>query len=198
MKKLIAATVAAALVLGACTPTATANTVFMPGYPETHIGDVSTPGGIFPWENGGYNLGQRIGAENLVRYVDDYFDGGNVEPITLVGYSYGAAIVHTALETIDTRPYADKVHVRLYGNPRHPGGIEDNLHGVYVMGIHFRGAGIRPQNLGSFEDHCNPRDAICDFPGWRKPFTTLDHIVGYFTGAHRYPEVKWELSSAGS
>lgn len=188
VRKLVAA-VAAAFLIGAVTPPATANTIYMPGYGFTDTGDVPTPGGIWPWENGGYNRGQREGAENLVRYVDDYFESGNEEPITLVGYSYGAAIVHTAVETIDTRPYANKVHVRLYGNPRHPGGVEDNLHGVYSLGIHFRGAGIQPQNLGSFEDVCNPRDAICDFPGLLRPITTLDHIVGYFTGAHGY-EIK--------
>lgn len=185
MKKIIAAA-CAALMLITTAPAVSADTVYMPGYQFTDGAEVYTPGGIFPWENGGYNLGQRVGAENLVRYVDDYFDGGNVEPITLVGYSYGAAIVHTALETIDTRPYANKVHVRLYGNPRHPGGIEDNLHGIYLMGIKFRGAGITPQNLGSFSDECNPRDVICDFPGWLRPITTIDHIVGYFTGAHSY------------
>lgn len=188
MKKVFAA-VAAALVIGSCAPAASAETLYVPGYPEAHTGDVVTPGGIFPWENGGYNLGQRVGAENLVERVDSYFASGNVGPLTLVGYSYGAAVVHTALETIDTRPYAGNVHVRLYGNPRHPGGIEDNLHGVYIMGIQFRGAGIQPQNLGSFSDECNPRDAICDFPGLLRPVTTLSHVIGYFTGAHRY-EIK--------
>lgn len=158
----------------------------MPGYNSTYQGSVTTPGGIFPWENGGYNHGQRIGAENLVAFADDYFAGDQQEDLTIVGYSYGAAIVHTALETIDTRPYAGRVHVRLYGNPRHPGGVEDNFYGSFTLGIHFRGAGITPQNLGSFVDECNPRDAICDFPGWLRPITTLDHIVGYFTGAHRY------------
>lgn len=185
VKKAIAA-IAAAVMIGSCTPTASAETVFMPGYLYTDQGVVHTPGGIWPWENGGYNHGQRIGAENLVRYADEHFSENPGESLTLVGYSYGAAIVHTALETIDTRPYANKVHVRLYGNPRHPGGIEDNFYGSFSLGIHFRGAGITPQNLGSFVDVCNLRDAICNFPGWRRPITTLDHIVGYFTGAHSY------------
>lgn len=185
VKKTIAAATAA-LVLISTAPAVSADTVYMPGYPATDGAAVHTPGGIFPWESGGYNRGQRIGAENLVAYADAHFAKAEQEELTLVGYSYGAAIVHTAIETIDTRPYAGKVHVRLYGNPRHRGGIEDNLHGVYIMGIHFRGAGDVPQNLGSFSDECNPRDVICDFPGWLRPITALDHIVGYFTGAHRY------------
>lgn len=159
------------------------------GYPKSNLVPggftaVPTPGGIFPHENGGYDHGQRVGTANLIDAVDNHAAncGG---PINLFGHSYGAAIVHTALETIDTRNYAGRVHVTLTGNPRHPGGIEQTWSWIKLPGFTMRGPGIRPQNLGSFSDRCNPRDAICDMPG--NVIGDIDHWIGYaFQGTHRY------------
>ena len=188
MKRLIAAVVAAGMVTAVPVAQATepveCPTFFSAGYQEASHG-LPNPGTII-----NYHADQTRLAADTVRQVDIY--AGICDEIKIVGYSYGAAVVHTALETIDTRPYAGKVHVTLFGNPRHPGGIEDfNL--TDVPGIGFRGAGITPQNLGSFEDHCNHRDGICDFPFWF-PVTTVDHIIGYFTGAHHYPDLAKEIA----
>lgn len=201
MKKTLAA-IAAALAIGGCTPTAVATadtscpdsvTLYANGYRGSG-GNISTPGGIFPWEAGGYNAGQSIGAANAIAAADTAAAQCPESQIKLVGYSYGAAVVHTATETIDTRDYADRVHVRLYGNPRHQGGIEDTLQGLSFAGLSFRGAGITPQNVGSFESICNPRDGICDFPHpVRNLIRSIDHVAGYFTGAHYYPELANEL-----
>lgn len=188
MKRLIAAVVAAGAVTAAPVAQATepieCQTLYSAGYRGESLG-LPNPGTIL-----NYNADQTRIAAETVKQVDAYAEVCN--EIKIVGNSYGAAVVHTALETIDKRPYAGKVHVKLYGNPRHPGGIEDfNL--TDIPGIGFRGAGINPQNLGSFEDNCNPRDAICDFPYWN-PIRTIDHIIGYFTGAHRYPELAKEFA----
>ena len=189
MKRLIAAVVAAGAVIAAA-PVAQATepvecpTFFSAGYRAESYG-LPNPGSIL-----NYNADQTRIAAETVKQVDAYSEV--CDEIKIVGYSYGAAVVHTALETIDTRPYAGKVHVTLYGNPRHPGGIEDfNL--TSIPGVGFRGAGINPQNLGSFEDHCNPRDGICDFPYWN-PIKSIDHIIGYFTGAHYYPDLIKEFT----
>lgn len=161
--------------------------IYTGGYPGSP-GNVATPGGIFPWDNGGFDHGQTVGAANAVAMADAAAADCPDAPIYLVGHSYGAAIMHTALETIDKREYAGRVHVVLTGNPRHPGGVEDTLEGLSSIGITFRGEGIKPENIGFFEDTCNPRDGICDFPGSSQPVTTSVNIWGYLTGAHRYPK----------
>lgn len=162
------------------------------GYPHTErVADgytpVETPGGILPWDAGGYTHGQTVGAANVVSVVDAYAascDG----PIRLRGYSYGAAIVHTALETIDQRPYAERVHVELAGNPRRPGGIEDTWQWVRLPGIAFRGAGITPQHVASFEDRCNEGwDIICHAPPPLNLIGNATGSIGYgSTGGHSY------------
>ena len=160
------------------------------GYPRFNVPDgwtaVDTPGGIY--NRGGYTHGQTVGAANLVAAVDAYAascDG----PIRLRGYSYGAAIVHTALETIDQRDYAPRVSVELAGNPRRPGGIEDTWEWLPpIAGIDFRGAGITPQHVASFEDRCNEGwDIICHAP---HPINVIGNVTGSIgygsTGGHSY------------
>ena len=164
------------------------------GYPATErVPDgyqpVDTPGGIFPWQSGGYTHGQQVGAANMIEAVDTYATNCPDAEIRLFGHSYGAAIVHTAVEEIDTRPYAERVHVHLTGNPRRAGGIEDTYAGWTILpGITFRGAGVDPQNIGSFLDECNPADGICRLPRFfADPVGHLSGVIGYmFTGAHRY------------
>lgn len=146
-----------------------------------------TPGGIFSHQSGGYNKGQREGADNLVASVDRFAEECPSSPIHLYGHSYGAAIVHTALETIDQREYAPRVTVTLTGNPRNPGGIEDTYEGSSLPGITFRGDGVIPENILGFESTCNKRDGVCDMPALSSD--SLGHgsaVLGYFTGAHRY------------
>lgn len=194
MKKLLVAALVGAGLLAAPAANATTGcedtvTLYANGWRGTG-GNIPTPGGIFPWEAGGYDAGQGVGAANTVALADKVARECPDSQIQLTGFSYGAAIVHTAVEEIDTRDYADRVHVNLYGNPRHPGGIEDTLNGLSVAGISFRGAGVQPENVASFESNCNPRDGICDFPHpLRKPIQTIDHIAGYLTGAHYYEEL---------
>lgn len=188
LRKIIAAVTAGAVIAAAPVVHASepveCSTLFSAGYRGVSHG-LPNPGSIL-----NYNADQTRIAAETVKQVDAY--AKVCDEIKIVGYSYGAAVVHTALETIDTRPYAGKVHVTLYGNPRHPGGIEDfNL--TDIPGVGFRGAGIVPQNLGFFADHCNPRDAICDFP-YRNPIKSIDHIIGYFTGAHKYPDLIKEIA----
>lgn len=146
-----------------------------------------TPGGIFSHQAGGYNKGQREGAQNLIDAVDKFAAACPESPIHLYGHSYGAAIVHTALETIDQRDYAPRVTVKLTGDPREIGGIEDTYAGSSLPGITFRGAGIIPENVLDFHSECNNRDAICAIPSLSSD--SLGHgsaVLGYFTGAHRY------------
>lgn len=149
---------------------------------------VYTPGGIFPWDNKGFNHGQAVGAANVIDAVDTFAEACPEGEIHLSGYSYGAAIVHTAVEHIDSQPYAPRVHVELRGNPRHAGGVEDMFAGSTVFpGITFRGAGAIPENVATFEDRCNKRDGICNLP--RLLADPVGHVagsVGYLTGAHRY------------
>ena len=162
------------------------------GYPKPqNVPDgyvpIETPGGIFFWQKGGYIKGQTTGAENLVKAVDAYAAVCPEAPIFIRGHSYGAAIVHTALETIDKRPYASRVTVNVTGNPRNPGGIEDTFSGSASLGIKFRGEGITPENIGVFESECNNRDGICDLPPLSSNSVGFGSgVVGYFTGAHRY------------
>lgn len=162
------------------------------GYPATHVvpaGHVAipTPGGIFPWERGGYDVGQRQGAANAVSLLDAFAASCPAAEIHLTGHSYGAGIVATAAETIDARPYAGRVHVSLTGNPRRVGGIEDSIRGPVFPGITFRGAARVPVNVASYTDVCNPRDGICNLPPLlRNPVGFFNGIIGYFTGAHRY------------
>lgn len=188
-KILVAAAMAAGLIAA---PVANAGTcddklsIWVGGYPGVP-GDIPTPGGIFPWENGGYDHGQLVGAANTVAAVANLAANCPESEIHVTGHSYGAAIVHTAVEEIDKQAYASRVHVYVTGNPRHSGGIEDTLAGLRLPGLTFRGAGVDPKNMGSFTSVCNPRDVICDFPHpLREPAKTLDHIAGYFTGAHAY------------
>lgn len=163
------------------------------GYPKPHLVPdgytyTGTPGGLFGHENGGYNYGQTVGAHNLVVAVDAHAaacDG----PIHVYGHSYGAGVVHTAVETLDTRHYAKRVHVHLTGNPRHPGGIEDSYRGwTFLPGITMRGAGHQPGNLGSFTDVCNyGRDYVCDAPRLiADPVGFFSGIFGYFGSGHSY------------
>lgn len=162
------------------------------GYPRTELVPdgytyVPTPGGIFGHERGGYNYGQTVGAANLVQALDDY-TARCPGPVHVFGHSYGAGVVHTAVETIDQRWYANRVHVHVTGNPRRPGGIEDTYAGWTILpGITFRGAGVEPRNLGSWRDDCNPNDGICRLP-WllSDPVGYAQGIVGYLTGSHRY------------
>ena len=164
------------------------------GYPKTgRVPDgyqaVDTPGGIFPWEGrGGYNHGQQVGAANMIEAVDTYAAQCPDAEIRLHGYSYGAAIVHTAVETIDQRDYAPRVHVELAGNPRRPGGVEDTWSWVALPGIAFRGAGITPQHVASFEDRCNVgRDYVCSAPHPIDIVGSVSGSIGYGTGGHSYP-----------
>lgn len=162
------------------------------GYPQTtHVPAgyraIGTPGGIFPWEAGGYNYGQSVGAANVVNAVDEFAATCPTSRIDLFGHSYGAAIVHTALGVIDGRPYASRVNVYLTGNPRHPGGVEDTWRWFALPGVNFRGPGVQPRNVASFVDVCNARDFICDAPPITDPLRALDHMAGYMVGsAHRY------------
>lgn len=164
------------------------------GYPHTEqVPDgytyVPTPGGIFPWDAGGFNHGQTVGAANVVAVVDEYAAscGG---PIRIRGYSYGAAIVHTALETIDQRPYAPRAHVELAGNPRRPGGIEDRWQWLPpILGVDFRGAGIAPKHVASFSDRCHRwNDYVCHAPHPLNIAGGVSGSIGYgSTGGHYYP-----------
>lgn len=165
---------------------------YVGGYRDTNqvpegFTPITTPKGIFPWESGGYNKGQNFGVEKLVEAVDAYASACPTAPIYIGGYSYGAAIVHTALETIDNRPYANRVTVNVTGNPRHPGGIEDNYSGSASLGIKFRGEGVIPENILGFNSECNKNDGICDLPPMSSdPVGFGSGVVGYFTGAHNY------------
>ena len=148
---------------------------------------IETPGGIFFWQSGGYIKGQTTGAENLVAAVDAYAEACPEAPIYIKGHSYGAAIVHTALETIDNRPYANRVSISVTGNPRNPGGIEDTFSGSASLGIEFRGEGIVPENVLDFVSECNERDGICNLPSLSSDSSGFSSgVLGYFTGAHRY------------
>lgn len=149
---------------------------------------VYTPGGIFPWEASTYNVGQDVGAANFVAAADAHFAECPDTQLYAQGHSYGAGVVHVAAMTLNERPYANQVHVYVTGNPRHPGGVDDTWQGFTLLpGITFRGALPVPQNLGSFEDVCHPRDGICSMPPWWQPLKMLDHFIGYMTGAHSYP-----------
>lgn len=162
------------------------------GYPKPEIVPegylpIETPGGIFSSQNGGFNKGQEIGAANLVAAVDAYAAQCPDSAIFIRGHSYGAAIVHTALETIDKRDYAPRVIVELTGNPRNPGGIEDTFSGSASLGIEFRGEGITPENVLDFVSKCNERDGICNLPSLSSDSSGFSSgVLGYFTGAHRY------------
>lgn len=162
------------------------------GYPKTDkvpegFIPIETPGGIFPWQKGGFNKGQKLGADNLVAAVDAYAEACPDAPIFIRGHSYGAAIVHTALETIDNRPYANRVSISVTGNPRNPGGIEDTLSGSASLGINFRGEGIVPENVLEFVSECNEQDGICNLPSLSSDSSGFSSgVIGYFTGAHRY------------
>lgn len=157
------------------------------GYPQTHLVPdgyqyVPTPGGIFPWENGGYGHGQAVGAANLVQAVDRHAatcDG----PITIFGHSYGAAIVDTATLTLDHRPYAHRVHVHVTGSPRKPGGVED----THQWAPGFRGAVHPPANLGSYRSDCNiGRDIICHAPWPGDVIGNVNGVLGYLGSGHSY------------
>lgn len=163
------------------------------GYPRPDIvpagyTPVYTPGGIFPWERGGFNHGQAVGAANVIAAVDEFAARCPGAPVALYGYSYGAAVVSTAVETIDTRPYAGQVSVHLTGNPRHPGGIEDTYRGWIFPGVYLRGAARTPVNVASFTDRCNyGRDIICDAPHFlRDPLGVLAGVGGYLGQGHTY------------
>lgn len=165
------------------------------GYPRTGIvpdgfETVYTPGGIFPWESGGYNHGQNVGAANLVDTVDD-FAARCSGAIELRGHSYGAGVVSTAVETIGDRDYAGRVSVHLTGNPRHPGGIEDTYRGITLApGLTFRGAARVPASVASYVDDCNyGRDYICHAPHllW-DPLGALAGVFGYLGTGHTYPQ----------
>lgn len=149
---------------------------------------ITSPGGIFPWESGGYDHGQQVGAANTVAMVDDMAARCPDTRITIRGHSYGAAIVHTAVATIDQRPYAGRVTAHLTGDPRRPGGIEDTYRGLSVAGITMRGAGITPTHLAGYTNDCHDNDLICSAPNivW-DPLGFGRNMVGYLVGAHRYP-----------
>lgn len=159
------------------------------GYPATErIPDgyeyVPTPGGIFPWDAGGYNHGQKVGAAALVAAVDAHAAqcGG---PIRIHGHSYGAAIVHTAMETIDRRDYAPRVSAHVTGNPRRAGGIEDTFAGSTVLpGATMRGAGTIPTR-SLWRDDCNEgRDYICSAPmSHEDPAGSIGGATGYLFGS---------------
>lgn len=163
------------------------------GYPRPDIVPagyqyVPTPGGIFAWERGGYLRGQTVGAANVVSTVDNFAAACPDTQIFLEGHSYGAAIIATAVSTIDNRPYAGRVNVQLTGNPRRVGGIEQAYRGFNLFGLNFRGSLPAPVNVASYVDLCNPRDGICNLPPiFRNPLGHFLGIIGYFTGAHRYP-----------
>lgn len=157
------------------------------GYPRTELVPdgyqyVETPGGIWPWEAGGYAHGQTVGAANLIATVDEYAarcDG----PIHVFGHSYGAAIVDTATLTLDRRPYAYRLHVHVTGSPRHPGGIESTYQ--WVPG--FRGSVPAPQNVGSYRTECNiGRDIICYAPWPLDVVGNVNSILGYLGSGHVY------------
>lgn len=206
MHRLIPALAGTLMMVAAVAPTASAQTTPAPaptvncaanqftagGYPATQAVPVGhkaipTPGGIFPWERGGYDVGQRAGAANAISLLDAFAAACPTTPIYLNGHSYGAAIVSTAVETIDARPYAGRVHVLTTGNPRRVGGIEDTAKGLPAAGMTFRGAAKVPVNVASYTDKCNARDGICNLPPlYRNPVGHFLAIVGYFTGAHRY------------
>lgn len=174
-----------------CKPTVV---LYAAGYPDpasTTAPDgaipITSPGGIFPWEAGGFDHGQQVGAANAVRLTDQVAADCPGSQIKVHGHSYGAAIVHTALATIDQRPYAGRVHIYLTGDPRRIGGIEDTFKGVSVAGITMRGHGVIPQHVASYTNICNEFDFICHAtPPWVNPVLTVQEIGGYLTGQHRY------------
>lgn len=186
--------VAAPAVVSAGPVDCTASGFAVGGYPkQERVPDgytaVATPGGIFANQAGGYNVGQKVGAANVVATVDAFAAACPDTDINLHGHSYGAAIIHTAVETIDQRGYAGRVHVQLTGNPRHPGGIEDTYKGRTILpGVTMRGAGKTPQNVAEWSDKCNRSDGICDHPRFlTNPIGHLAGLIGYgSTGAHRY------------
>lgn len=175
-----------------CTPTVT---LYAAGYPDADsstappgVTGITSPGGIFPWEAGGYDHGQTIGAQNTIALTDQAAAECPGSQIKLHGHSFGAAYVHTALSTIDHRPYAGRVHVYLTGDPRRIGGIEDTYAGISAFGITMRGHGVIPQHVASYENVCHVvHDAICSFPKpWINPVGSLQAIGGYLTGGHIY------------
>lgn len=149
---------------------------------------IPSPGGVFPWENGGYNHGQDTGAANGEALIDKFAEACPDAEILVKGHSYGAGVVHILATKLDGKDYADRVRVYLTGNPRHPGGVDDTWQGFTLMpGVTFRGALPVPQNLASFVDVCNPYDAICAMPPWYAPFDVAQAVFGYLFGAHSYP-----------
>ena len=175
------------------------------GYPATQIVPagyvaIPTPGGLFPWERGGYNVGQQQGAANAVKLLDAYAAACPGKPIVIKGHSYGAAIVATALETIEDKPYAKLVTVDLTGNPRKVGGIEDTLRGNLLPGMTNRGPAVYDvSKFAAVSDRCNARDGICALPPLlRNPIGHFLAIIGYFTGAHRYGPTPTSPGSTGS
>lgn len=161
------------------------------GYPATELVPpgylyVPTPGGIFSHE-GGYQHGQRLGAANLVAAVDAHA-AQCPGPILIHGHSYGAAIVHTAMETIDTRDYAPRVSAHVTGNPRRAGGIEDTWAGSTIApGATMRGAGTIPER-SLWRDDCNEgRDYVCHAPmSHEDPAGSIGGATGYLGSGHRY------------
>ena len=157
------------------------------GYPRTELVPdgytyVETPGGIWPWESGGYAHGQTVGAQNLVQTVDTYA-ARCPGPILLFGHSYGAAIVDTASETLNGRDYAHRVHVHVTGSPRHPGGIEDTHQWVPA----FRGPVQPPHHVGSYRSDCNVgRDIICHAPWPGDVIGNINGVLGYLGSGHVY------------
>lgn len=157
------------------------------GYPQPHLVPdgytyVPTPGGIMPWEAGGYGHGQTVGANNLVNAVDQHAAhcGG---PIHVFGHSYGAAIVDTATLTFDQRDYAHRVHVHVTGSPRKPGGIEDTYR--WIPG--FRGPVHPPARLGGYRSECNTgRDIICYAPWPWDVVGNINSVLGYLGSGHVY------------
>lgn len=175
-----------------CKPTVV---LYAAGYPDPASttappGVIGIPsnGGIFPWEQGGYDVGQATGAANTVALMDQVAHDCPGSQIRLAGHSYGAAYVHTALATIDQRPYAYRVHVYLTGDPRRIGGIEDTFAGVSAFGITMRGHGIIPSHVASYENVCHVGlDIICSAtPPWINPLATINEIGGYLSGSHVY------------
>ena len=65
--------------------------------------------------------------------------------------------------------------------------LEDTLAGITLWpGLTMRGGLPNPANIPT-TNTCHPLDGICRFPDpWRDPIGTVQGIVGYFTGAHKY------------
>src|SRR5690606_23516046 len=119
------------------------------------------PAEIFPIGLTTYDDAVRIGRDNMLRAVYEYAERCPGQ-IVVRGYSQGARSAGDALEVLQEGPLRHRVSGVLYSDPKNPGGIEDALYPLSVMGATFTGP--RRGFTVPVRVHCNPHDAPCDFP----------------------------------